>query len=192
MAQNPVKDKNRVCPVGCAAGLDNIFRRWVQNPGKILNGFLHEGMAVLDIGCGPGFFTIEMANMVGKTGRVFACDLQDGMLEKVKAKIQGTELADRITLHKTGKNEIGIGEQVDFILIFYMLHEVPDKDGFFKELKSLLKKDGKILIVEPNFHVSKDEFGKSMTNAEKAGLKSMGGPKIIMSRSAVLKIAEQQ
>jgi ubiquinone/menaquinone biosynthesis C-methylase UbiE len=67
---------NRVCPVKRAGSLDNRIRRWIQNPKKILKPYIEEGMTVLDIGCGPGFFSIDMAQMVGKTGRVIAADLQ--------------------------------------------------------------------------------------------------------------------
>lgn len=76
--------KNRVCPVGLAGTLDNSIRKWLQNPQKILSPYIKEGMTVLDLGCGPGFFSVPMAKMVGKSGRVIACDLQEGMLRKVK------------------------------------------------------------------------------------------------------------
>lgn len=72
--------KNRVCPVERAGSLDNIFRRWLQNPWKILRPYIKEGMTVLDFGCGPGYFTIAMAQMVGTSGWVIAVDLQEGML----------------------------------------------------------------------------------------------------------------
>jgi ubiquinone/menaquinone biosynthesis C-methylase UbiE len=75
------RQKNRVCPVSLAGGLDNKIRRWLQNPRKILAPYIQEGMTVLDIGCGPGFFSIEMAQLVGKSGKVFAADLQEGMLQ---------------------------------------------------------------------------------------------------------------
>lgn len=48
--------KNRVCPVELAGSLDNKIRKWFQNPQKILAPYIKEGMKVLDIGCGPGFF----------------------------------------------------------------------------------------------------------------------------------------
>ena len=57
------------------ASLDNRVRRWIQKPKKILKFYIKEGMAVLDVGCGPVFFSIEMAQMVGKSGRVIAADL---------------------------------------------------------------------------------------------------------------------
>ncbi len=187
-----MKDRNRVCPVELAGGLDNTIRRWLQNPRKILGPYLHQGMTALDIGCGPGFFTVEMAKLVGTSGHVTACDLQEGMLEKMRVKIQDTELADRITLHKTGKNEIGIHERVDFILVFYMLHEVPGREAFLKDIRSLLKENGRVLIVEPNFHVSKSDFKETIKKAETAGFTAMQGPKVLMSRSIILAIAHDE
>lgn len=88
----------RVCPVERAGGLDNIWRRWLQDPCRILASHVREGMTVLDVGCGPGFFTIPMAQLVGGTGRVIAADLQDGMLEKVRRKVTGTEFMCRTRL----------------------------------------------------------------------------------------------
>ncbi|MCP4372916.1 MAG: SAM-dependent methyltransferase, partial [Deltaproteobacteria bacterium] len=56
---------NRICPVERAGSLDSRIRRWLQNPQKILKPYIKEGMTVLDVGCGPGFFSIDMAQMVG-------------------------------------------------------------------------------------------------------------------------------
>ena len=95
------RDMNRVCPVELAGSLDNKIKKWFQNPQKILAPYVKEGMKVLDIGCGPGFFSIELAKMVGKTGKVFAVDLQEGMLQKIKSKIHATELEARIQLIKS-------------------------------------------------------------------------------------------
>ncbi|MDD5774075.1 MAG: methyltransferase domain-containing protein, partial [bacterium] len=93
-------EKNPVFPAERSGTLDNKLRRWMQDPKKILSPYVKEGMTVLDIGCGPGFFSIDIARMVGKSGRVIASDLQEEMLQKLRDKIQGTELEERITLHK--------------------------------------------------------------------------------------------
>lgn len=154
--------KNRVCPVERAGSLDNGFRKWFQNPRKILTPYIREGMSVLDLGCGPGFFTIHIAEMVGKSGRVIAADLQQGMLQKVRDKIQGTELEERITLHKSDENRIGVSEKVDFVLCFYVVHELPNQKEFFQELQSILKPEGQALIVEPPIRVSKRVFEEAI------------------------------
>ena len=49
-------------------------------------------MKVLDIGCGPGFFTIEIAKLLNGSGQVIAADMQEGMLCKVQQKVEGTGL----------------------------------------------------------------------------------------------------
>ena len=86
------KERNRVCPVELANSLDGRIRKWLQDPRKILSPYVDEGMTVLDIGCGPGFFSVEMAKMVGRNGKVGSADLQDGMLQKLSNKIRGTEV----------------------------------------------------------------------------------------------------
>lgn len=181
--------KNRICPVERAASLDNKFRRWFQNPQKILAPFISEGMTVVDLGCGPGFFSVDMAHMVGKSGRVIASDLQDGMLQKLRSKIDGTEFEERIILHKCEEHTIGIGEPVDFILAFYIVHEIPDQYLFFKEIKSILKKNGLILLVEPPFHVSKKAFKQMIERAQEAGLRPDTRPRVLFSKAVTLKKA---
>jgi ubiquinone/menaquinone biosynthesis C-methylase UbiE len=178
---------NRLCPVERAGTLDNRIRRWIQNPQKLLNPYIQEGMTVLDIGCGPGFFSIDMAQMVGKSGRVIAADLQEGMLRKLRDKIQGTELGKRITLHKSEESRIGVSEKVDFVLAFYVVHELPNQNEFFEELKSILKPKGQALIVEPPFRVSKAAFEETIRKATDAGFTSAEGPKVFLSKTAILK-----
>ena len=178
---------SRVCPVERAGSLDNRIRRWIQNPRKILKPYVKEGMTVLDIGCGPGFFSIDMAQMVGKSGRVIAADLQEGMLQKLRDKIQGTELGERITLHKSKKNIIGVSEKVDFVLSFYVVHELPNQKEFLEELKSILKPKGQALIVEPPFRVSKTAFEETIRKARDAGFTLAEGPKVFLSKTAILK-----
>lgn len=183
MATKPAQ----VCPVELADSLDNKLRRWLQNPQKILAPCISEGMAALDVGCGPGFFSIELARLVGPRGRVIAVDLQQGMLDKLAAKISGTDLSTRITLVKCDTSNINFSDPVDFILAFYMVHEVTDQAAFFRQLFPLLRETGKILLVEPKmFHVSQAQFRETLHQAEAAGLISTPGPRLLLSWSALL------
>jgi ubiquinone/menaquinone biosynthesis C-methylase UbiE len=178
---------NHICPVERAGSLDNIIRRWLQNPKKILGPYIEEGMTALDVGCGPGFFSVCMAQMVGKSGRVIAADLQKGMLRKVRDKIKGTELEKRIKLHQCDKNKIGVSEYVDFVLLFYMVHEVPAKKEFFYEIESILSPDGKVLMVEPLFHVSTSAFEETVRKAKDIGLMDVERPKVFFSKAVILR-----
>lgn len=182
------EERNRVCPVELADSLDSRIRKWLQNPEKILSPFVREGMTVLDIGCGPGFFSVALARMVGENGRVISVDLQEGMLSKLRDKIRGTDLEKRITLVKCEKDDINVSEKVDFGLAFYMVHEVPDKVTFFMKLRAIVKDGGQVLVVEPKlFHVSKKEFDVTTKLAGGAGFNIHPGPHLALSWSAILK-----
>jgi len=175
-----------VCPSEIAGVLDNRFRKLLQNPRKILAPFVTQGMKVLDVGCGPGFFSIEMAKMVGNKGKVFAADLQQAMLDKIKVKIKGTELENRFTLIKCEQDKMEVPGNIDFILAFYMVHEVPDKKTFFESLINVLDEKGRFLIIEPKFHVSEKAFIETMLKAKLAGFKITPAPKYFLSYSAIL------
>ena len=181
------RDRNRVCPVELAGSLDTRLRRWLQNPSRLLAPFIKEGMSVLDAGCGPGFFSIDMAEMVGPSGRVIAADLQEGMLEKVGHKIRGTELERRVTLHKCQEDRIGLMETVDFALAFYVVHEIPHQAAFFEELASIVKPCGFLLVVEPPFHVSKMEFEETIGRAISAGFTVVDKPRIFPNKTVLLR-----
>ena len=183
---------NRVCPVERAGGLDTLLRRLIQNPHRLLKLYLHNGMTVLDMGCGPGFFTIPMAEMVGPTGRVIAADLQQGMLDLVRKKVQTKPLKDRITLHLCQPMDSGIKTKVDFILAFYLVHEVPNQEMFFSEMAATLKPGGQFLIVEPIFHVSRSDFLATIHFAHTSGLIEKHHPRIFMSRSVLLQHHQDQ
>ena len=180
-------DRNRVCPVELANSLDGKIRSWLHDPRALLSPYLAPGITALDVGCGPGFFSIEMARLVGSGGRVIAADLQEGMLQKVRAKIKGSELEERITLVKCESDRINVPVPVDFILAFYMVHEVPDKESFFRQLHGVLKEKGRFLIVEPTlFHVSRKEFESTLQAAERNGFTRHPGPRVTFSHSAIL------
>lgn len=177
---------NHVCPAERAGALDNGFRALFQNPVKIMEPYIKEGMTVADIGCGPGFFTLSMAQLVGGGGKVYGYDLQKKMLEMIALKIKDTNLVDRIELLESASDSLGFVSKVDFILAFYMVHETPDPRILFEQIKDNLVSGGRALVVEPKFHVTKKKFKELYDKAFETGLKVEQGPTIFFSRSFVL------
>jgi ubiquinone/menaquinone biosynthesis C-methylase UbiE len=175
-----------VCPATYSCSLDNFVRRIVHKPEKILKPFISEGMTVLDMGCGPGYFTAEMARRVGEKGRVIAADLQQGMLDKMIRKISRYGLEKRVEAHLCKPGRTGIEQKVDFILTFWMVHEVPDQQKFFEELRLLMNYGGKLLIAEPKIHVTLRSFSSMTFRLEQAGLQITDRPEIALSRSLLL------
>jgi len=178
--------KTRVCPVEIAGLLDFSLRKRLQNPQKILKPFIKEGMTVLDVGCGVGFFSVEIAKMLNGTGKVIAADIQEGMLNIIKGKIKGTPLEQRIELHHSSFESIGVTEKVDFVLAFYMVHEVRNQRKFFEDLASILKPDGLVFIIEPKLHASKKAFITMVNMLKETGFTIIENPKVFFSRTIAL------
>jgi ubiquinone/menaquinone biosynthesis C-methylase UbiE len=143
-------------------------------------------MTVLDAGCGPGFFTVPLARMVGKTGKVIAADLQHAMLQRLRANLQRTGLEERVRLVKCESDDLNIPAGVDFVLAFWMVHEVPDKARFVRQLKAALNQNAQVLLVEPKlFHVSRAEFQATTEVARQTGIEVGMGPRLRFNWSAV-------
>jgi ubiquinone/menaquinone biosynthesis C-methylase UbiE len=179
-----------VCPASAAGMLDNSLRRLIQSPKRIVGPYIRPGDRVLDIGCGSGYFTRPMARMVGDSGCVVAADLQDAMLAMLAERAKKEGLDSRIRLHRTRRETLDIGEEgpFDFVLAFYVVHEVPDAGRFFREVTAALLPGGSILVVEPAFHVSEAEFAETLALARRAGLVSdKKGPRVFLSRTVLLK-----
>jgi ubiquinone/menaquinone biosynthesis C-methylase UbiE len=176
-----------VCPHQFAFFLDNWLRRLIQHPKKIVGPYIKPGDTVIDMGCGPGYFTIDMAKMVGSRGRVVAVDIQEKMLAHVRKKARRHGVAQRLDYLLVGAQDSGLSQQADFILAFYMIHETPDVQQTFKAFERLLKNNGKILAVEPKMHAKQPAFEEMLSEAEKAGLSAIEFPKFMGSRSVVFR-----
>lgn len=175
-----------ICPGSLAWVLVLGIRKWLQNPNKILKPHLREGMRALDIGCGPGFFTIPMAELVGETGSVVAVDIQKQMLDLLVTEAQKQGVSSQIEPHLANSSGFKIDQPCDFALAFFMVHEVPDKKALFRDVAQSLVPGGKLLIVEPKGHVSLATFDESIKVAQDFGFKTVDHPKMYFCRTALL------
>lgn len=165
-----------VCSHKFAFFLDNWIRRWIQKPRKLLGEYISPGDTVMDVGCGPGFFTIDMAKLAGPSGRVIAADIQAPMLDRVRRKAARHGVVERISYHLCDANGIGLTASVDFILAYYMVHETPSAQSFLREAATLLNPQGQLLVVEPKFHVSAKGFQDMVGDGQKVGLRVVDYP----------------
>ena len=191
---NKMTGKNRLsykqqilCPWWFCFSFDNILRRLVQNPEQILKPYIQPGWTVLDVGPGMGYFTISLARLVGDTGKVIAADLQRQMLNGIHRRALRAGVKNRIVLHQSTPGSIGVKEPIDFCLCFWMLHEVPDRTAFLREIFTLLKSGGLLLLVEPKIHVSSSSFKISVDISNKIGFKEVERPGIFLSYPVLLK-----
>jgi ubiquinone/menaquinone biosynthesis C-methylase UbiE len=174
------------CPWWLIFTFDNPLRKLAQNPQKILGPFVKEGTTVLDIGCGMGYFSLGMAELVGEKGKVIAADLQPEMLAGLSKRAKSAEVESRIHPHLCLPDRIGVSEPIDFALAFWMVHEVRQREEFLREIFSLIKPGGKFLIVEPLIHVSGRDFERTVTLSHEIGFTTGSRLRVSMSRSILL------
>ena len=147
----------RTCPWWFTWTFDNPLRRLVHDSRKMLEPYVVPGSRVADVGCGMGYFTVAMAELVGPTGHVQAVDLQPQQLRVAERRCRRAKVADRVRFVEASADSLGLTGQVDFVLAFWMVHEVGDRAGFFDQLRAVTEPGARVLVAEPMFHVSREE-----------------------------------
>ena len=174
-----------VCPWWCCYAFDNPLRKLLQNPEAILSPYIHPGSTAIDVGAGMGYFSIPLARLVGSAGHVTAIDIQAKMLEALASRARRHGVSERIKRHLANSDSLGDHSKVDFVIAFWMVHEVPNQRAFLTEIFGFLKPEGLFLFSEPIFHVSKKSFLRTMSIANGIGFVVKDMPKIRLSRSVL-------
>ncbi len=115
---------------------------------EILSKFpLKGGAAAVDIGCGPGYWTIPMAEIVGPKGRVYAVDLEDAMLADLRARLAARPDL-RVQVMRSSEDRIPLpARSVDFAFLACVLHEL-DGSGTLREAARVLRPGGALGIID--------------------------------------------
>lgn len=183
-----------VCPWWIGWLLVSPLRRLWQEPRTILSPCVRSGMTVLEPGPGMGFFTLALAQLVGPQGRVIAVDVQPRMLDALERRARKAGLVDRIAVRQADGSSLGVDDlagQVDFVLAFAVVHELPDQVAFFEQVAKVLKPGGRVLVSEPRLHVKESDLAVTVRTAEQAGLREEARPSIGGGRSVLLVRTEQ-
>lgn len=181
-----VIEEIHVCPWQIVRFFDNFLRPFVHNPQKLFGPYVQTGMKVLDVGCGRGFASLGLARLVGEDGLVISADVQPKMLDMVKKRATKAGLSNRIHTYRCNSDCIGVREEFDFAVAFFMLHEVPDIRSFLTELYKLLKPGGRLFITEPKIHVSRGDFENVVGLAQMVGFEISERPGVRLGRTVVL------
>jgi ubiquinone/menaquinone biosynthesis C-methylase UbiE len=126
--------------------LDNPIRRWIQPPSELVEKLaISPNDVVVDFGCGPGYYTIELAK---KAKMVMAVDLSPEMLKKAQKKAAKAGAKNIQFLQSEGKS-LQLGDSsVDMILLVTVYHEIGKSEAVLKEFSRVLKPEAKLIIVE--------------------------------------------
>ena len=109
---------------------------------------LRPGMTVCDMGCGNGFYALEMARLVGDAGRVLAVDIQPEMLRMLQARAAETEITNITSILGAPHDpHLPVGE-VDLILLVDVYHEFSHPESMLAHMWRSLKPNGRIVLLE--------------------------------------------
>lgn len=179
-------EKKHVCPWWLCFTFDNPLRKWLHDPEAILRPYVQDGDRVIDLGAGMGYFSLPLGKLVGPGGQVTAIDLQPQMLSALIRRARRAGVAERLDTYLATPESLGEHMPADFILAFWMVHEVPDQRAFFTQISRMLKPAGRFLLVEPKIHVSGKSFQRTLEAAKDVGFLLQARPKIRWSQSVLL------
>jgi ubiquinone/menaquinone biosynthesis C-methylase UbiE len=158
-----------ICPWWLTRAFDNPLRRLVQEPYEILSPYVRKGMHVADLGCGRGYFTVALADLVGSTGAVEAVDLQERQLTATGQRCERAGLGNRVRLVRATRESLNITGPLDFVLAFAVVHEVTNWGRFFSEIHAACAPKGRVLVCEPKIHVPRKRIEAQLATAVARG-----------------------
>jgi len=135
------------CPASLGWAIDNVLRRWHVRP--ILRRLhIHRGETVLELGCGPGVFTVDAAREVGREGRLIAVDLQPKMIARTEERVAEARLTN-VETHVADAADLPLeDESVDRAFLVSVLHEIANPAAALDELNRVLKPGGLLSVSE--------------------------------------------
>ena len=155
---------------------DNPILPIFRSPERLLNAAgLGTGQKVLEIGCGPGFFTIPAAEMVGDEGFIYAVDLHPLAIERVRKRIEKKGIRN-VEPILANASDTGLPDRsIDLAFIFGLLHVAGGIGDVLSEVHRVLKPDGVL-----SFEKTRGEEKKLIEDVEMAGFVYSGRERRIL------------
>ena len=138
-----------VMGVGGAAWLERSEREQEEAPSKAVDALdFKPGQVVADIGAGSGYYTSRIAKRVGPTGRVYATDIQPGMIQLLEQRVKNESLTNVTTILGTMDDPKLPPRAIDVAIMVDVYHELQQPQLFLQRLKDAFKPDGRLVLLE--------------------------------------------
>lgn len=148
---HPLSGREYARPMGLAGApwLDRDEREKEEAPTRALQIIgIVEGSTVADVGAGSGYFTERLAKLVGPAGRVYATDIQQGMLDLAARRLQRQGVQNVTLVLGEPSNPRLIAGSVDLILMVDVYHELGEPMTVLRHLREALKPAGRLVLIE--------------------------------------------
>jgi ubiquinone/menaquinone biosynthesis C-methylase UbiE len=145
--------------------IDNpLRRRLIQRPEAIADRMgLHPGMIVVEIGPGKGSYTKVVASRILPDGKVYAVDIQESVIKRLKEKVQREKIRNIEPRIDNAHNFSFENESIDRVLAITSLPEIPDPVKVLHECHRILRRNGLVnlceLIIDPDYPRRQTEKG---------------------------------
>ncbi len=169
MSQTKWVPESKPFPARFSFFLENPLRSLFTRKDKLFRwAGIEKDMEVLELGPGPGFFTISLARWVSR-GTIHAVDIQEGMIGKLKQKLAKKGIGNVKTyISPAWQLPLGNGS-IDIVFAYQVLEEVNDLKTSTLEIYRVLKPNGILAIFQLKF-----DFGKEQKEAMRATLPEAG------------------
>lgn len=148
---HPVSGRQYARPMGVAGApwLDREERESEEAPARALKIMaVAPGATVADIGAGSGYFTERLARLVGPAGRVYACDIQQGMLDLIARRVARERLGNVTIVRGEPANPRLAAASIDLALMVDVYHELGDPQTVLRHVRAALKANGRLVLIE--------------------------------------------
>ena len=146
---------------------DNRLLPYFRDPYKLLeDAGLKRGQHVLEVGCGPGYFTIPAAKLVGAEGGVYAVDVHPRAIARVKEKIDANGVKHVTPMLANAAETDLPDDSIDLAFLFGLRYIVGGLEGLLKELHRVLKPGGIL-----SFEKTRGSAEKMISEVEAAGFR---------------------
>ena len=138
-----------VMGVGGAEWLERPEREAEEAPSIAIQALkIRPGQTVADIGAGSGYYTVRMARVVGPTGKVFATDIQPGMLDLLVRNVAKAKLDNIVPVLGTPDDPKLPPDSLDLAIMVDVYHELAAPQAFIRKLRASLKRTGRLVLLE--------------------------------------------
>jgi cyclopropane fatty-acyl-phospholipid synthase-like methyltransferase len=139
--------RHRFDPAQGAKQFDHPARDTWQMPDRVIQALdVREGMRVVDIGAGTGYFSVRLAR-IGPGVTVYAADIEPAMVDHLKKRASDERLSNVVPVlaSETAPN---LPEAVDLVLVVDTYHHIGRRPEYFRDLRRSLRPGGRIAIID--------------------------------------------